>query len=103
MDIGVFRLQTGHNRLRKHLHNIGIEETDKCRFCDTCVEDGYHLLTDCGEILNTRLGREILDLRMESLILGREKYHDWLFSNEEAVREQQGKFLKILQALDIIL
>ena len=101
LDIGVFRLQTGHNRLRKHLYNIGIEETDRCRFCETCAEDGYHLLTDCPGLLNTSQARDILDLRTKSFIFGRNEYHGWLFSNKETVRRQQQKFLKILQALNV--
>ena len=103
LDIGIFRLQTGHNRLRKHLYNIVIEETDRCRFCETCAEDRYHLLTDCPGLLNTSQGRDILDLRTKSFIFGRNEYHGWLFSNKETVRRQQQKFLKILQALNVTL
>ena len=103
LDTGVFRLQTGHNRLRKHLHNIGIEETDRCRFCETCAEDGYHLLTDCSGILETSEARKILELRLESSIFNRTEYHNWLFSDSEVVLKQQKKFLKILKVLNVIL
>jgi hypothetical protein len=40
----IFRLETGHDCLNKHLNKIGISSTDKCTLCNSNdIMDGDHL------------------------------------------------------------
>ena len=100
-DIGVFRLRTGHNRLRYHLSHVKLEESPKCRLCSYYNEDGYHLLAECEEILKSKAGRTILDIRMEEGIIGREEYHEWLFSRSNRIKRQRKAFIEALKRAEI--
>ena len=51
----IFRLRTGHNRLRRHLYNkLKIGETDKCP-CGDDVQDAEHILQICRLHNHSRL------------------------------------------------
>ena len=75
MDVCLFRIRTGHNKLRAHLSNIGIEDSDTCRFCKAngSIEDCYHLLIQCRqlcvlmEVMKSMFGDEISSLMTERL------------------------------------
>ncbi|BFY98463.1 hypothetical protein BsWGS_01503 [Bradybaena similaris] len=43
----IFRLRTGHCRLRSHLYRLGITHTDECN-CGEGVQTPEHLLQDCS-------------------------------------------------------
>ena len=101
IDIAVFRMRTGHNRLRKHLKNIKIEESELCRFCSKHMEDCFHLLAHCSGILTTKEGAAIFKLRREVDLVTRKEYHDWLFDSSPWKAKQRKGFLQILQRLDI--
>ena len=46
-QVSIFRLRTGHNRLRNHLsHKLKISDTDQCR-CRTGSQTTEHLLHFC--------------------------------------------------------
>ena len=61
LDVCLFRIRTGHNKLRAHLSNIGIEDSATCRFCkaDGSIEDCYHLLIQCRQFICSNGGDEI--------------------------------------------
>ena len=47
LKMSIFRLRTGHNRLRNHLfHKLKIGDTDQCR-CRTESQTTEHLLHFC--------------------------------------------------------
>ena len=100
-DIGVFRIRTGHNRLKSHLFNIGLEESPKCRFCEDQNEDCYHFLAECEEILKTKAGGTILEIRMTEGPFSRSEFHDWLFHGTDGITHQRKKFIKALNAAGV--
>ena len=102
VDVGVFRMRTGHNRLRIHLHNIGLEESNLCRLCNRSQEDCYHLLVECEGIL-VKLGSKMMRLRVECGVLDREEYYQWLFQDDDLVSSQRKKFVNLLKTVDIVL
>ena len=52
----VFRLRTGHNKLRRHLYNkFKIGDTDMCP-CGEDIQDTEHILQACGLYTTQRLG-----------------------------------------------
>jgi len=40
-------LLTGHCRLHSHLHQIGIADSELCRFCCMKKESSAHIICDC--------------------------------------------------------
>jgi ribonuclease HI len=55
---------TGHCRLKKYLHDIGVSRDPVCRFCNNKVETSMHLLCECAELAEPRrklLGSEQVD------------------------------------------
>ena len=51
----IFRLRTGHNRLKYHIHKIfKVGETDLCS-CGQAAETAQHVLQDCRLYSNVRL------------------------------------------------
>ena len=59
----IFRLQTGHCRLNKHMHRIGLHPTGLCSTC-SIPEDVHHFIFICTKYL---LPRSILQTRLQSL------------------------------------
>ena len=61
LDVCLFRIRTGHNKLKAHLSNIGIEDSATCRFCKAngSREDCYHLLIQCKRFVCFEGGDEI--------------------------------------------
>ena len=54
-QVTIFRLRTGHNRLKRHLHHkFRIGETDQCP-CETDVQDTNHVLQTCPLLADKRL------------------------------------------------
>lgn len=47
-------LLTGHCKLYKHLHRMGIVNSDLCRYCYTQEETAAHILCDCEELAEYR-------------------------------------------------
>ena len=45
----MFRLETGHDLLAKHLHRFGIINSDICKLCSNGVQDRQHLLV-CAKL-----------------------------------------------------
>ena len=46
MEIILYRLKNGHNRLNMHLHKIGLHNSGLCDFCKE-PETVKHYLLDC--------------------------------------------------------
>ena len=46
---------TGHCSLRYHLNNIGLSETNVCRFCEMDIESSEHVLCECPALGRQRL------------------------------------------------
>ncbi|RUS70429.1 hypothetical protein EGW08_021805 [Elysia chlorotica] len=60
----IFRLRTGHNRLKHHIHKIfKVGETDLC-LCGQAAETAQHVLQDCRIYSNVRqsIWRERIDM-----------------------------------------
>ena len=60
----IFRLRTGHNRLKYHIHKIfKVGETDLCS-CGQAAETAQHVLQDCRLYSNVRqsIWRERVDM-----------------------------------------
>ena len=60
----IFRLRTGHNRLKYHIHKLfKVGETDLCS-CGQAAETAQHVLPDCRLYSNVRqsLWRERVDM-----------------------------------------
>ena len=60
----IFRLRTGHNRLKYHIHKIfKVGETDLCS-CGQAAEMAQHVLQDCRPYSNVRqsIWRERVDM-----------------------------------------
>ena len=95
-------MRTGHNRLRMHLHNIGLEESNLCRLCGKEQEDCYHLLVECEGAL-MKLEPKMMRLRMKCGVLSREDYYMWLFLEEDEETHHKKVFLKLLEKVDIVL
>ena len=66
LELGRFiRLITGHNNLNNFQTRIGLWNDDRCRFCGTCEETFYHLVTDCPRLWQSR--RDIIgDLKPDN-------------------------------------
>lgn len=47
--VAKFRLKTGHDYLKAHLHRIGLADTDNCPLCESGRMDGPHL-EQCGDL-----------------------------------------------------
>ena len=47
-------LLTGHCKLRNHLFNIGLSNTNLCRFCELDAETSEHILTKCDALARRR-------------------------------------------------
>ena len=52
-DCIIFRMRIGHAALNKHLHKIGLSETDQCPHCGE-VETIEHFLLDCNQFFDER-------------------------------------------------
>ena len=46
MEMILYRLRTGHNRLNMHLHKLGLHNSGLCDFCEE-PETVKHYLLDC--------------------------------------------------------
>ena len=75
MDTGLFRLRSGHSRLKHHLFRLGMEEDENCRFCqDNTTESIQHVLLDCPRFyshqvaLKTRLRKENIRINIETIL-----------------------------------
>ena len=79
VDVVEFRLQSGHNRLRRHLKRLMIESSDKCRFCGSESEDAFHVILNCPE---TTKKPEIEAVRSEIGFLSRTDWNKWLTSKD---------------------
>ena len=95
-------MKTGHNRLRMHLHNIGLEDSNLCRLCDREQEDCCHLLVDCENAL-MKIGSKMMRLRIACGVLSLEDYYTWLFMEENEETHHKKVFLKLLEKVDIVL
>ena len=50
-QVTIFRLRTGHNRLRQHMHSkFKAENTPDCRFCKQATETTTHILQQCPSL-----------------------------------------------------
>ena len=54
-QVTIFRLRTGHNRLRQHMHSkFKAENTPDCRFCKQATETTAHILHQCPSLSTLR-------------------------------------------------
>ena len=84
LDVCLFRLRTGHNKLKAHLANIGIEDSAVCRLCAprNSKEDIYHLMVQCRQILYLEGGNNIRDWRQHLEADDRATFYKWLLSEK---------------------
>ena len=101
IDIFLFRIRSGHNKLGRHLYNVKMKDCDKCRMCNTEIEDSYHLLFKCKEILHSDASDLIKSLRKVLGPLTRDEYHSWIYADNDSAKLEQSKFLRALTLLDI--
>ena len=52
---------TGHCKLNKHLHTMGLNQTTTCRRCNDYDETPLHLITNCPALIGKRI--KIFDCR----------------------------------------
>lgn len=48
------RALTGHCRLNKHMFKLGLSDTQLCRLCEEADESPFHLLGECGALMQKR-------------------------------------------------
>jgi hypothetical protein len=68
----VISLLTGHNTLRRHLHEMGLSNSPTCRKCGTEEETLVHILCECealASLTHMYLGSFFLD-REDIRVLG---------------------------------
>ena len=54
-QVTIFRLRTGHNRLRQNMHSkFKAENTPDCRFCKQATETTAHILQQCPSLSTLR-------------------------------------------------
>jgi len=54
----ILEMITGHCRLRKHLHTIGIASEPDCRKCGIEEETAHHIVCECKKIHQGKIVRE---------------------------------------------
>ena len=65
MEIIIYRLKTGHNRLNMHLHKLGLHNSGLCDFCEE-PETVKHYLLDC--LKYQHLQENLIDFAMKNNI-----------------------------------
>ena len=65
MEIILYRLKTGHNRLNMHLHKISLHNSGLCDFCEE-PETVKHYLLDC--LKYQHLQEKLIDFAMKNNI-----------------------------------
>jgi hypothetical protein len=71
-----FRLETGHDLLGKHLHKLGITDSNKCTLCATEQHTRGHLLR-CPELrdINDALPKNMAEPEKESYLYWETRKH----------------------------
>ena len=101
LDIFLFRMRSGHNKLGRHLFNVKMKDDSHCRLCAAATEDSYHLLMECPEILRSNASEQIISLRQRLGSLTRNQFHSWIYSETEVSQVQQRTFMEALSLIEI--
>lgn len=50
VQIQLFRIRTGHTRLRQHRHRFKMDDEENCRLCESKPETAMHLFLECKKL-----------------------------------------------------